>query len=162
MVKRKRASLKDKSPETLGLTPKKGNKGIDLLFGGPSDQDADALGTAELAEEQEDLSGLIVEVPPPSTSPEPIIESAAGSQEALVDELGLPVAMEAPPDDLLLATDTGSVDNQVDAFNPALSPFALPDTINLTSNPEEDANDLAGMLEQDHNSDVEEQKLANQ
>jgi hypothetical protein len=33
MAKRKRASLKDKSPETLGLTQKKG-KGMDLLFGG--------------------------------------------------------------------------------------------------------------------------------
>ena len=34
MARRKRASLKDKGPEALGLTPKKG-KGIDVLFGGP-------------------------------------------------------------------------------------------------------------------------------
>ena len=36
MAKRKRASLKDKSPESLGRTQKKG-KGIDVLFGGPTD-----------------------------------------------------------------------------------------------------------------------------
>ena len=32
---RKRVSLKDKGPETLGLTEKKG-QGIEVLFGGPA------------------------------------------------------------------------------------------------------------------------------
>jgi len=34
MARKKRASLKDKGPEALGLTQKK-SKGIDVLFGGP-------------------------------------------------------------------------------------------------------------------------------
>ncbi len=44
MARRKRASLKDKGPETLGLTPKKG-KGIDMLFGGPLEKSASTSST---------------------------------------------------------------------------------------------------------------------
>ena len=43
MARKKRASLKDKGPEILGLTHSKG-KGIDVLFGGPTeDSDIESL-----------------------------------------------------------------------------------------------------------------------
>ncbi|MBN1991422.1 MAG: hypothetical protein JW953_01875 [Anaerolineae bacterium] len=135
---RKRASLKDKGPETLGLTQKKG-KGIDVLFGGPPEQPAETKSPSPAAvkaqpqaappasppkpepamiEDENDLSDLAAEIsvqPPPAptilpTGPESLPvneaddEAEVTSSEDVVDELGLPVAMEAPPPDLELAT----------------------------------------------------------
>jgi len=72
---RKRASLKDKGAETLGLTPKKG-QGIDVLFGGPAEPQPNApventtttpppqaasapVAEAPSADQVNDLSGLL-------------------------------------------------------------------------------------------------------
>lgn len=138
MTKRKRASLKDKSPESLGMAPKKG-KGIDLLFGGPVSQDAS---TASDAEPEDDSDAT----------------EAADYSDRAVDELGLPVALEAPPDDLILAsppaastTDSG----EADAVNPATSPFAMPESFDLTN--AGDATDLTGILEDDKTPNLEEE-----
>jgi len=126
----KRASLKDKGPETLGLTLKKG-RGIDVLFGGPmgnqaaveSTSTADAKLTTNQAAVEEtpmtndtnDLSGLLADTPaqpapPPVAAFPPTMESLPVNEadddnisEDVVDELGLPVAMDAPPPDLQLA-----------------------------------------------------------
>lgn len=128
---RKRASLKDKGAETLGLTQKKG-KGIDVLFGGPSENEAEESAPLEPAATQEavdtsnDLSKLIDNLPaaqeaPPSPSafnpqpaaplPDSLPVNEADDDEAdvitsqdMTDDLGLPVAMDAPPADLELAT----------------------------------------------------------
>ena len=145
MAKRKRASLKDKSPETLGLTSQKKSKGMDLLFGGPVEGDS--------AEE--------------SSTPQPVAADEAAPSpvdggDRAVDELGLPVALEEPPDDLILASPSSVVSDgeEVDAVNPSTSPFAM-------ANPEDnqaddfagDADDLSGLVEED-NSSVEDTKLA--
>jgi hypothetical protein len=135
MTKRKRASLKDKNPETLGDAPKKG-KGMDLLFGGPVEEDADQ--------------------PAETTS------GAGPATSRAVDELGLPVAMESPPDDLVLASEavTGTATaGEADAVNSETSPFAMPVAAG-TSVPPTDANDLSGLVVDD-TPEFEEEKLAN-
>lgn len=140
MTKRKRASLKDKSPESLGMAPEKG-KGIDLLFGGPLSQNADA----ETDAEAEDDSAAA--------------ETAAYGDRA-VDELGLPVALEAPPDDLILASPpaaSASASGEADAVNPATSPFAMPETFDVSN--AGDATDLTGILEENNSPKVEEETL---
>ena len=145
MAKRKRASLKDKSPETLGLTSQKKSKGMDLLFGGPVEgEDAEESNATQPAV-TDDLSSL-----------------PADNSNRAVDELGLPVALEEPPDDLILASPSSVVldGEEVDAVNPSTSPFAM-------ANPEDnqaddfadDADDLSGLVEED-NSSVEDTKLA--
>jgi hypothetical protein len=144
MAKRKRASLKDTSPESLGLTPKKG-KGIDLLFGGPVGQEDDAATEAELTDESAATTPL----------------DAVDYGDRAVDELGLPVALEAPPDDLILATPvvpTASATGEVDAVNPEISPFAMPESFDLSD--AGDATDLSGILEEDDSPNVEEETLA--
>ncbi|HEX9926264.1 MAG TPA: hypothetical protein VGD99_26640 [Anaerolineae bacterium] len=162
MARRKRASLKDKGPETLGFTPKKG-KGIDMLFGGPvegSDADlleSDAASTddADQPESEEaktnpstqtnaGLSGFAqrennMALPPapsiPGNAPEalPVNEADTASGVIVssdeVDELGLPVAMEAPPSDLEFATmptQSPADSSEQNTFDPSLSPFAAP------------------------------------
>ncbi|MBN1218013.1 MAG: hypothetical protein JXM69_03705 [Anaerolineae bacterium] len=136
---RKRASLKDKGPETFGLTPKKG-KGIDVLFGGPTKppiEDESITTAAEPPAAEDDLSALAEEIAmtrPPMTGAEDLSTLAQAmpaaptpatlwppasdslpvneadddefnvtSFEDVVDDLGLPMAMEAPPPDLELA-----------------------------------------------------------
>jgi hypothetical protein len=142
MAKRKRASLKDKSPETLGRTPKKG-KGVDLLFGGPVGAD----------------TGTGVENQPSDSS------SAANTGvevSGAVDELGLPVAMEAPPDDLVLASEAvagSTTAGEADAVNPEVSPFSMP-AVSDTPMPPADVNDLSGLVVDDA-PEFEEDKLAN-
>jgi hypothetical protein len=64
MARKKRASLKDKGPEALGLTPKKG-KGIDVLFGGPTEE---AITNTS-----------------PSTTPEPKSEPASTEADKIED-----------------------------------------------------------------------------
>ena len=162
MARRKRASLKDKGPETLGLTPKKG-KGIDMLFGGPLEENASAASESGPEEtndtnqtksggatnaaptpSDDDLSGLVEEttVAPPVapaivtdvSDTLPVNEADDDESGVIisseeVDELGLPVAMEAPPSDLEFAsmpTKPGPETEEKDAFDPALSPFAAP------------------------------------
>jgi hypothetical protein len=115
---RKRVSLKDKGPETLGLTEKKG-KGIDVLFGGPaasttrpsSESAATPSKTKQpktevtnmTAENKDALTNPISDVAAP---PPPVIESLpvneaddhlGSATSGGDDDLGLPVAMEAPP-----------------------------------------------------------------
>lgn len=162
MARRKRASLKDKGPETLGFTPKKG-KGIDMLFGGPVEEsDADLLEAdvedtddADESESQDiesnpsiqpnaGLSGFaqrennMIPPPPPSipgNTPEalPVNEADTASGVIVssdeVDELGLPVAMEAPPSDLEFATmptESPAESSEQNTFDPSSSPFAAP------------------------------------
>jgi hypothetical protein len=162
MARRKRASLKDKGPETLGFTPKKG-KGIDMLFGGPvegSDADllkSDAEGTDDAGRSKSeeagnnpstqpnaDLSGFAQresQMPPPpapsipNNAPEalPVNEADTASDVIVssdeVDELGLPVAMEAPPSDLEFATmptESPADSGEQNTFDPSSSPFAAP------------------------------------
>ena len=116
MAKRKRASLKDKSSEGLGLTPKKG-KGLDVLFGGPAKSQES---TGQHAKNVSNLSDL---------DDSTVVNVSAGGGN-LVDELGLPVAMEEPPDDLILASSPvePAVVGEQDAVDPATSPFAMPDS----------------------------------
>lgn len=148
MAKRKRASIKDTSSESLGLTRKK-TKGIDVLFGGAVDN-----------EEPE------INATPPSGSQgvEAKVSTAArvafGSERA-VDELGLPVALEAPPDDLILASapaQPGTV-GEGDEVDLAMSPFAWPSP-EVTGPITEDPNDLSGILDQSNTLPVEEETLA--
>ncbi|GAB4424587.1 MAG: hypothetical protein Kow0031_03670 [Anaerolineae bacterium] len=152
MAKRKRASLKDKSPETLGLTQRKG-KGIDLLFGGPVEgEESDAAETTS--------SGLVID----DTAGETPGQADTGRE---VDELGLPVALEAPPDDMILASEPvgGSstlISGEADAVNPETSPFAMPTPVNSEAGlPPDAADDLSGILDDENSPEVEEEKLAN-
>src|SRR5262245_3766277 len=141
MAKQKKASLKDKSPETLGLAPKKG-KGMDLLFGGGLDKKQ--AGIDQAGEGEADLMG--------SSAP---LEPALGGTRAevaagLVDELGLPVALEAPPDDLILAS--APTDDEAETGDLAASPFAMPAT--------DAQHDLSGITE-DASAIGEEEKVSN-
>jgi len=152
MTKRSRASLKDTPPETLGFTPKKG-KGIDLLFGGPLETESGAASGAADA---------------PAAGPVEAAAAPAGAAnygDRAVDELGLPVALEAPPDDLVLASppadtaadDAGAAGAEV--VNPTTSPFAMPQHFDVSS--VADATDLTGILDDDNSPKVEEENLAN-
>lgn len=156
MTKRKRASLKDKSPETLGLTQRKG-KGIDLLFGGPVES---GTTSAQPSSAEETLSGLVVD--------DASLDSVASNEiDREVDELGLPVALEEPPDDLILASapvgGSGTlVAGEVDAATPETSPFALPTPVNSESSlPPRAVDDFSGILDDENSPEVEEEKLAN-
>ena len=153
MAKGKRASLKDKDSESLGLTPKKG-KGIDLLFGGPSS-------TSEAsADEQSDSEADIVES---SAAVDTSLSGITASDDRLVDELGLPVALEEPPDDLILASPPtdAAVTGGEDAVDPSMSPFAMPTVETLeSSEPTGNENDLSGILVEDVSPIVEEENLS--
>ena len=147
MAKRKRASLKDKSSDGLGLTPKKKGKGLDVLFGGPTETQQDTAGQAMPGTGGvSDLSSLDDSGSAVATS-----DALAGDQ-GLVDELGLPVAMEEPPDDLMLASspvEPASGVGEADAVDPAISPFAMPGSTGIDAG---DANDLSGLVEKDNSS----------
>jgi hypothetical protein len=193
---KKRASLKDKGAETLGLTGKKG-KGIDVLFGGPlptqpTDQAASpatdsaaAPQTPEVARPPEpqvaetpvdtsnDLSGLSAETPvaTPTTTVAPAEslpvneaddEADVTSSEAVVDELGLPVAMEAPPPDLELATPMAepTFEPAVETAPPIPPPESLPvaqpapptsppESLPMNEADEADDDDLSGLVAED-------------
>jgi hypothetical protein len=123
---RKRVSLKDKGPETLGLTEKKG-QGIDVLFGGPAapkTRVASASVSPEsitnqpkteeknMAAENKDTltnSGVNVSAAPESLPVNEADHDLIVASAVETDELGLPVAMEAPPS-RLVATRMGSVE----------------------------------------------------
>jgi len=171
MAKRKRASLKDRSPDTLGLTSKKG-KGMDLLFGGPLEEEPDSSdeSTLDSVSPDEDLTGLIVEETPPT--PTDATASPAGAAETedygnrAVDEWGLPVALDAPPDDLILASSddepaaASPTTGEADPVSAATSPFALP-AEEPSMAPGTDPNDLSGIMDDDNSPIVEEETLAN-
>lgn len=195
MARRKRASLKDKDPETLGLTPKKG-KGIDMLFGGPIEKSSSTTSesspeeskassvsatTAASSEQNNDESAtevpeqssdeennsaedeIPVVVPPAAPSVEteaadaPPVNEADDDSTVITsseefDELGLPVAMEAPPSDLEFApmsAETTADSSEKDAFDPSLSPFAAPPPSTDDLSGLVDDNDLSGLLEED-------------
>ncbi len=115
---KKRVSLKDKGPETLGLGEKKG-RGIEVLFGGPATSttrlSATSAATRSIinqpktevtnmtAENKDALTnstGNIAAPPPPLVESLPVNESdhdLSSSMAETDDDLGLPVAMEAPP-----------------------------------------------------------------
>ncbi len=115
---RKRVSLKDKGPETLGLTEKKG-KGIDVLFGGPAESTTrlsseSATTRSKTKQPKTEVTNMTVEnkdvLTDPTSNvaapPPPVIQSLpvneADDHLSSVpsggdDDLGLPVAMEAPP-----------------------------------------------------------------
>lgn len=147
MAKRKRASLKDKSPESLGLTQKKG-KGIDLLFGGPAETQADDAGQPDAEAESENELNVSDS---DSASSDAFFSTEAVDADRPVDELGLPVALEAPPDDLILASApteaaAGQTGDEITA-DLATSPFAMPvSDVSTTGEPVSDANDLTGIL----------------
>lgn len=115
---KKRVSLKDKGPETLGLGEKKG-KGIEVLFGGSaasttrlSDTSAATRSiinqpktevtnmTAKNKDALTNSTGNITAPPPPLVESLPVNEAdqdLSSSTAETGDDLGLPVAMEAPP-----------------------------------------------------------------
>jgi hypothetical protein len=150
MAKKRRASLKDKDPETLGVTQKK-SKGIDLLFG-EADQDtamesrmSNESTSASTSFADNDLSGIM------------------NFNERAVDELGLPVALEAPPDDLILAsTPAGPTldEAEADLVNPSTSPFAMPALDNVEAGIRDDATDLSGILAEENLPAGEETKVS--
>ncbi len=156
MAKRKRVSLKDKSSESLGLASSKKGKGLDLLFGGPSEtQETGVPGQPVSATgDVSNLSGLDV-----SGS-----VNTSAFNEGLVDELGLPVAMESPPDDLILASapvEPTSGAGEEDAVDPSISPFAMPDPAGSQSGAVVgDANDLSGIVEITNSPNVKEENLS--
>jgi len=161
MAKRKRASLKDKSPESLGLTQKKG-KGIDLLFGGPSgQQESEAASQAAPETEEQGEAGSSAE-DTSTTASTAAKDETAPDDERLVDELGLPVALEAPPEDLILASSSVDVTSgEEDAVDPATSPLAMPvakgaEPGTATGDP----NDLSGILDEDSLPIVEDDNLS--
>jgi hypothetical protein len=146
MAKRKRASLKDKSSETLGSSKK--GKGIDLLFGGPVDQQGagPTSQSSPSAAGDIDLSGL-------DDSGSGVAPAMIENQE-LVDELGLPIALETPPDDLILASPEASQEDTIVAST-------LPSTASDLAGPQAGAedDDLSGILEETISS-VEEETLS--
>ena len=191
MARKKRASLKDKGPEALGLTPKKG-KGIDVLFGGPTEEaitntspsttpepksepastEADKIENVttaapnlqtELDEAKDASESMLGDEPMSDESAEklpgfeegslvaPPPSPPVASVGAEVDEFGLPVAMEAPPDDLEFAPppEPGAEPligegEEKDAFDPSISPFAVP----APPATGEMDDDLTGLLEE--------------
>ena len=155
MAKRKQASLTDKSPESLGLTQKKG-KGLDLLFGGPVEPStSDAQLASNPKEEDQNLETL-----DSAPSPEMSDASPVASEEREVDELGLPVALEAPPDDLILASpEASSATGEADAVDPSISPFALPTSEPLNVN--DPTIDLSGIMAEETSLEMEEENLSN-
>ncbi|MCB0208567.1 MAG: hypothetical protein KDJ52_04540 [Anaerolineae bacterium] len=141
MAKSKRASIKDKSPESLGMTQKK-NKGIDLLFGGAvNKEDFDTDNQAEVEEDTVALN---------TPNSDDTIDMNNQANDRLVDELGLPVALEAPPDDLILASAPVTSTSQTEEVNFDLSnsPFAYPEITAISDNATDDANDLSGLIEE--------------
>ncbi|MCK6627234.1 MAG: hypothetical protein L6R45_18920 [Anaerolineae bacterium] len=170
---RKRVSLKDKGPETLGLTEKKG-QGIDVLFGGSAVAKTRAASTPEsksnqpegkektmAAENNEPLTNAVVNTP---SAPESLPVNEADNDfspvsSAAVDELGLPVAMEAPPTRLMA---TRSVIGEVDELGlpvameapptdltvpvpPSPPPLPVVDSATTDVPPPTDDNDLSGL-----------------
>ncbi len=170
---RKRVSLKDKGPETLGLTEKKG-QGIDVLFGGSAAAKTRAASTPEsksnqpegkektmATEKKETLTNTGVNIPP---APESLPVNEADNDHspvasAFVDELGLPVAMEAPPTRLMA---TRSVTGEVDELGlpvamdapptdltvpvpPSPPPLPVVDTVTTDTPAMADDNDLSGL-----------------
>lgn len=113
---RKRVSLKDKGPDTLGLNEKKG-KGIDVLLGGPTasqtrlassstvtkSKATNTEGINMAAENQNNLTNVPSSVSGPVGSAESLPVNEADSETHFFattqpdDDLGLPVALELPP-----------------------------------------------------------------
>lgn len=169
---RKRVSLKDKGPETLGLTEKKG-QGIDVLFGGSAAAKTRAASTPEsksnqpegkektmAAQKNEPLINAVVNPPAPESLPVNEADNDLSPfSSSGVDELGLPVAMEAPPTRLMA---TRSISGEVDELGlpvamdtpptdltvpvpPSPPPLPVADTpISAISSPTDD-NDLSGL-----------------
>lgn len=162
MAKRKRASLKDKSPETLGITQKQG-KGIDLLFGGAVDEDESS--STDESDATISQSGSPGNLSMGDTSATATFDdglSGIMASEGLVDELGLPVALEEPPDDLILASASAiSIEEQEDPVDLATSPFSLPGPNDFETDSTVDTNDLSGILEEDNLSAGEEEAVSN-
>ncbi len=150
MAKRKRASIKDTSSESLGLTRRKA-RGIDVLFGGAVDNEESETRDNTLASGSR---GGEANVLPAATA------GVAFGNERAVDELGLPVALEAPPDDLILASTSPEIADPGESLNDfAMSPFALP-SADVTGTPTEDPNDLSGILDNSNTLSVEGETLA--
>lgn len=155
MAKSKRASLKDKGPESLGLTPKK-NKGIDLLFGGAVNKDnADSDDQLDSEMENNDMPDDTLAGESFSMSSEP-----SKSNERLVDELGLPVALEAPPDDLILASDPITSQTEDISFNAASSPFVFPQAEEVLNPTAADVNDFSGIVGENNTTKLEGETLS--
>jgi hypothetical protein len=186
---RKRVSLKDKGPETLGLTDKKG-KGIDVLLGGPAatptrltspsiatkSKVSNAEGINMAAENQDTLNNLTGNVPPLPPMPIetlPVNEADADlTLNIQTDELGLPVAMELPPSQLLanvanravddlglpVALETAPTDLSM-AVTPTPPPLEIPVVVSQPDAPSipvasGDENDLAGLAGQEENTSL--------
>ena len=99
-----------------GTSEEKG-KGIDLLFGGtPEEETEDEAGTSFAPPS---VAPATLDAVPIESLPTPV-ETPAPSQPPptsgeLVDEFGLPLAMEAPPADLELAAPTAFPETEVEA-----------------------------------------------
>ncbi len=126
---RKRVSLKDKGPETLGLTDSK-NKGLEVLLGGPAaggsgltskpaasrskitnQPNAEVINMAAENKDNVTNSTAAVTTPPPPPPLAPLPESlpvneAGDVTSGVSDDLGLPVAQEFPPAALAAASAT--------------------------------------------------------
>jgi hypothetical protein len=153
MAKRKQASLTDKTPEALGLTQKKG-KGLDLLFGSSAAPSTTTLPPASGAQtEGQNLEAI------DSSGSVDIVATGVAVAEREVDELGLPVALEAPPDDLILASpEASSATGEADAVDPSTSPFALPTSPSL--NVGDPTIDLAGIVADETSLEMEDETLS--
>ncbi len=185
MARKKRASLKDKGPEALGLTQKK-SKGIDVLFGGPpgdtvsstsptspdpdseeQKQKAESDDSVTVTPEANEAGDTSESKPGEDLMADETVEKLPGGEDEVqlspppappvsapeeeVDEFGLPVALDAPPNDLEFAPPPEPeplMDDQsaADAFDPTLSPFAAPSELPPI---DVDDDDLSGMLEED-------------
>lgn len=113
---RKRVSLKDKGPETLGLNEKKG-KGIDVLLGGPAASQTRLASSSTVTKSiatNTEVINMAAENQNSLTNSASSVFGSVGSSESLPvneadsethfsaapqpdDDLGLPVAQELPP-----------------------------------------------------------------
>ena len=154
MARKKRASLKDKTPETLGLTPKKG-KGLDVLFGGPLDQEEASLTRSNVTSQSDPVESNVTNQPKSevenmsdknnaelssapdnvTTAPPPAANNVVDSSPRSVDEFGLPVAFDTPPPDLADAGDGREVD---ELGLPVALDASPPEASNIPANREVD------------------------
>lgn len=175
---RKRVSLKDKGPETLGLNEKQG-KGIEVLLGGPAasqtrlassstvakSKATNTEGINMAAENQNSLTNSASNISGSFEASESLPVNEADSEahfSAITqpdDDLGLPVALELPPTHL---TRTATIAREVDELGlpvamdapPAdLTPAAPPppvevSTIETGDSTPADDNDLSGLADE--------------
>jgi len=183
MARKKRASLKDKGPEILGLTQSKG-KGIDVLFGGPAtEEDIESLVDSSGAGETETVETVEVETvemsdtekdlsPEPDVTPED--EAAVETAPDLIDpvaeaESARPVPDATPPPPPISGTAAGveydelglpvAMESPPPDLEFSTAPVAPPESVDVPASDSftdfEPDDDLSGLLAEEGLGDEE-------